>query len=961
MRPHALSLTAFGPFAGTVSLDLDALSSAGLFLLHGATGAGKSTLLDGIGFALFGRVPGVRNSAKRLRCDSAAPSVRTTVSLEATFGGRRVRITRSPSYARPKTRGAGETVEQARVLLEELRDGTWEVLSSRPREADDEVLDLVGMSAEQFFQVVLLPQGEFASFLRASSVDRVELLKKLFATERFADVESWLAGRRRVTAERVVAARTVVETAEARVLEASGASSLRPTLLAEATEALARAEEQVAVLTVERDLCRAAAVEAARVAGLQERRRGLLLRADRLVDERPARLRLSAELDAAVRAAAVEPLLRQVAARRAARDAALEAVTSSASVADLRSRFEEAVARRGELSALRSVDEARRDALGVVGRARADQADALALVGSLEVELSVLPARRSSVEAHVLACRAAAADLPRLQAERDVIAALRPDVVALSEVSAAVVGLHESHLAARETALSLEVKAHDLHVASVSSMVARLAAMLEDGMPCEVCGSEVHPDPSALRDEGVSVEDEQQARRLADEAGEVVVDLGARLAAARSREEALADRVGSWTLAELDARLAELDLELDVVLATATQLDARELDLTALDTRRASLKEDHVAASERAAAAERRAAEASERAVALAAELEAAGAADLVAAWEHALAEVAASGAALSSAEALEAATLELTGATVVAENACTAGGFTDLAEAAAAVRPASWRLASEEELRRAADEEATVKAELADPTLQVSLDVPAPVTSTAEALATADSLLSAAAESAGISRERVAALTRLLPELAAAQAALAPLERTAAEVRALADLCAGGGANGLKMTLTSFVLAARLEEVAAAATVRLLRMTQGRYELIHTDDAARGGARSGLGLLVRDAWSGQDRDTATLSGGETFLAALSLALGLADVVTAEAGGARIGALFVDEGFGTLDEETLDEVMDVLDGLREGGRVVGLVSHVGELRQRIPTRVEVRKDRSGSEVVVHGC
>ena len=137
--------------------------------------------------------------------------------------------------------------------------------------------------------------------------------------------------------------------------------------------------------------------------------------------------------------------------------------------------------------------------------------------------------------------------------------------------------------------------------------------------------------------------------------------------------------------------------------------------------------------------------------------------------------------------------------------------------------------------------------------------------------------------------------------------------------------------------------------------------MTQGRYELVHTDGASRGGVRAGLRLLARDAWSGQDRDTATLSGGETFLASLALALGLADVVMAEAGGARIEALFVDEGFGTLDEETLDEVMDVLDGLREGGRVVGLVSHVSELRQRIPAQVEVRRGRSGSDLVLHGC
>ena len=158
-------------------------------------------------------------------------------------------------------------------------------------------------------------------------------------------------------------------------------------------------------------------------------------------------------------------------------------------------------------------------------------------------------------------------------------------------------------------------------------------------------------------------------------------------------------------------------------------------------------------------------------------------------------------------------------------------------------------------------------------------------------------------------------------------------------------------------MTLSSFVLAARLEEVAAAASERLLKMTSGRYSLVHTD-ARRGAGRSGLGLLACDGWTGVDRDTSTLSGGETFLASLALALGLADVVTAEAGGTRIEALFVDEGFGSLDEDTLEEVMTVLDGLREGGRMVGIVSHVAELRQRIPAQIRVRKGQAGSHLTV---
>ena len=150
--------------------------------------------------------------------------------------------------------------------------------------------------------------------------------------------------------------------------------------------------------------------------------------------------------------------------------------------------------------------------------------------------------------------------------------------------------------------------------------------------------------------------------------------------------------------------------------------------------------------------------------------------------------------------------------------------------------------------------------------------------------------------------------------------------------------------------------LAARLEQVALAATERLLRMTTGRYALRHVATPSTGKGRGGLSLRVADAWTGQERDPGSLSGGESFAASLSLALGLADVVSAEAGGVRLETLFVDEGFGTLDDDTLDDVMSVLDGLREGGRAVGVVSHVADLRQRIPAQVRLVKSRTGSVI-----
>ncbi|WP_033821346.1 SbcC/MukB-like Walker B domain-containing protein, partial [Kitasatospora sp. MBT63] len=216
-----------------------------------------------------------------------------------------------------------------------------------------------------------------------------------------------------------------------------------------------------------------------------------------------------------------------------------------------------------------------------------------------------------------------------------------------------------------------------------------------------------------------------------------------------------------------------------------------------------------------------------------------------------------------------------------------------------------------------------------------------------------------AAEESAA--RERSAALARLGAALTTLAADLAPALDRYGRISRLAALVAGAPAdNALRMRLESYVLAARLEQVAAAASDRLVKMSGGRYTLVHSDGLVAGNKRSGLSLRVVDAWTGSERDTATLSGGESFFASLALALGLADVVTDEAGGMPLDTLFIDEGFGSLDEQTLEEVMDVLDGLRERDRAVGIVSHVADLRSRIPAQLLVRKHRHGSTLRLAG-
>ncbi|WP_157662041.1 AAA family ATPase, partial [Prescottella equi] len=306
MRLHDLQVTAFGPFAETVTVDFDELGADGLFLLHGQTGAGKTTILDAVAFALYGTVPGARREGKRLVSDHAPAGSVPAVTLEATIGGRRIRITRSPEYQRAKKRGTGTITENAKATLAWL-DGDGENLSRIPDIAR-EVERLLGMTADQFFQVVLLPQGEFAKFLRADNEDRGKLLEKLFDTTRFKAVEEWFVDRKRASDARVVEQRKQVELALAKVSAAAGieaGSDGEPLVWARRLldQAIETAELTATDLVRARavgEKARAAATRARQRLELQRRRdaaRAAIVELDERADEREA---LAAEAARAV-------------------------------------------------------------------------------------------------------------------------------------------------------------------------------------------------------------------------------------------------------------------------------------------------------------------------------------------------------------------------------------------------------------------------------------------------------------------------------------------------------------------------------------------------------------------------------------------------------------------------------------------------------------------------------------
>ena len=986
MRPHSLTITAFGPFAGTETVDFAALSGAGLFLINGPTGAGKTSVLDAVCFALYGRVPSVRNDAKDLRSQHAPPDRAPEVVLDVTIRGRRFKITRSPRWERPKLRGSGTTEQKAKVLLQEWRGGAWETWSTRFDEAGQFVTDLLGMSADQFCQVVLLPQGDFAAFLRAGAEDRRAVLEKLFAAEVFAQVETWLSEHRRQAGREADELRLAAESVADRAAEAAGAvrPALSPVeLSAWATELSGHVADLVSV-TASSSAAAGAARDAART--LLEQARGLAERRERHADavRRSAglaarsaeRAELTARLRMAERAARVLPLLRAAANRAAERGrAAAEVARRRAALrgrvpddADADLMRKEERARRDELVELaqRREDETRLTALGAELRTTADETDELE---TREAELALFltdsPAHREMLRASLGEARARATAFPAAEAAVASAASRLEAARTRDALAASLASAEAEHRTAVDEAQAARDVMQEIRQARLEGMAASLARELAEGEPCRVCGSASHPSPAHAEAEGPGEEAEASAAAAYDaalarreETGNAVTRLTASL-------EAAAERAGSSSEAQLSSELAAAEDELAGLAGAAADIERIEDELRRVEADLAEGQDRHVEIQTALAALQTHRTGLTAEAGRLRALIDAARGDDptleaRVTRLDHEAGLLRDTAAEM---ERLRAAADEAETASAEAAAAASEEGFDSPASARAAVLDDPARDELLRQVRFFDDEEARVAALLDDPSLRAAAAEPPPALAALEAALSEAEARHRAAGSAHDRwtdrRTRLATLTRDLRARAAAWHPAADRHELAVRVAALAS--GDPGANRTRMRLSAYVLAARLEQVVAAANERLARMSSARYSLEHTVDrtaGSRGHGTGGLGLRVIDGWTGHHREPGTLSGGETFITSLSLALGLADVVTAEAGGTEIGTLFVDEGFGTLDEDTLDEVMEVLDGLRDGGRAVGIVSHVAELRTRIPAQLRVAKTRAGSPLTV---
>lgn len=1004
MKITSLRIAGFGPYKTEQEVDFTRFDADGIFLITGKTGAGKSSILDAICFALYGSVPRFDGSELRLRSDHCDPGDPSFVELEFTLKGERYRVYRTPRFEKPKKRGVGTTTAQPDARLDRFDTvtGDWVGIAARPVDVGNELSLILPLKQDQFLQVILLAQNRFQRFLLAKTDDRLTVLRTLFGTLRFQQLEAELLARRKVLDDELSLVRHEIDGLVAATLRqvwrdgdadgnGAGAAESEPDRPAPRPDqpdlewfeaALQDLDERLAAQTGHAEtaaaLLAAATLECESTEDLRRRqeRRDAAGRTLTALDEgAPQILARREALRLAEHAARVWPQV------RTRRDADAVTVTAAAVETAARSAWQQTLTAPADAAA----DAA---ALGILIDDRLRQLGGLDDVLAEEGRLPGLQTRITDLESrsadHVQAldiARLLLLALPeRIDAAADALAEATLGAARAPEAKAALARA-ESALAAAEDVRRLEtelvgvhraereavalntaaaVRYQELVDARLGGFAVELAASLEDGAPCAVCGATEHPAPMTGDTEPVTEADLDDARRLMSRRQDAVDAARTESQQVATRLTEARTRAGGADSAELDTATLDAALQQaqDALAAARTQL-AR---VPALEAGLARLRADQAEAQAALAPLQLARDEATVQLAQLRTEHE--GIVVRVqtqrAGFDTVTERVAGLQAELDAARALADALARAADARRTAQAAADAlarqlaeEGFADEAGAVAARLTPAEVQAGLAAIRAHDDERAAARGVLAEPALA---GLPADLVDVGPARLARDA--AADARDAAIARreslrERATALTALVADARTRFALAADLLATSAQVHQLAAVVHGDDPNTKRMKLETYVLAAQLEEIIAAANNRLRTMTGGRYALEHDDALQFRGSQAGLGLAIRDEHTGRARATHSLSGGETFLASLALALGLAEVVSNQAGGIALDTLFVDEGFGSLDAETLETAMSTLDSLRAGGRTIGLISHVESMKEQIPAKLQIRVTPQG--------
>jgi exonuclease SbcC len=1010
MKPLHLTLDAFGPYAAHQELDFSDLKDQAFFLIHGPTGAGKTSILDGISYALYGETSGGQRETRDLRSHFAAADTPTQVIFDFAMGERRYRVARSPEQQVPKQRGEGTKRQAYTANLWELKDGQEIPLATeKPSQVDPKVAELLGFKADQFRQVVLLPQGRFQEFMLAGSTERQAILQTLFQTARYARLATSLTEEEKALKEAMRATQAEIkhrlaqagvpsaDTLPALLQQASEQSEHLLRVQHEAGQELeqtsaawlegSRATERLAELAMAQQELATLQAQSRRI----EAERTELDRARRCASVLPAAERLEAALER-IRLQEIE----EASLASTARLAGDVLVQAEAAVTDAeqhevrREELRRAIARLRDLEPkLEALEAARRESReAALGRGRYGE---LAEEQKRRLETTkqdLIRARAAQQEARTESAQEAGREgmLYLVKKRRTQREDLERSLEELARAQASLDTVVEAQVAAQKAVQSARERARAIQERRLAAHAARLAKNLLPGEACPVCGSGNHPQ---LAQPSVDLPDEQDVRLAMElqedaetamaRAQDATASRTATLEVARSRRQDLIEALGEHaevsleTLVILESRHRD---ELDRSRAATSNLAFIERQMQLAEEARnqmeAKLSETHQRLNElmvQEAGAKVRMQMLEED---LLQELRVPGALstqrrEAERELEQSQGELAAARAAREPArltamgaqatlkahqKQLETIRMESWGLSEAFDEALAAAHFHDRSDFSRARRTPEDIQTLSDGVERYAAELAAAIQRLAQAELQAEGLVAPDLAALQTAREVAQARFAEAAETLGRAQSERMALDRLEGDLRRLSDTTGTQDR---RYRAVANLArVARGDDGDRISFERHVQGAILDEVLVSASERLRRMSKQRYALRRATLSTDLRKAGGLQLEITDTHTGRARAVSSLSGGEGFQASLALALGLSDVVQRHAGGIRLDTVFIDEGFGSLDPEALDLALRTLEDLNQGGRLVGLISHLEEVKARISARLEVTPGPGGS-------
>lgn len=866
MKPLKLTMRAFGPYAGETVIDFEKLQGRHLFLICGPTGAGKTTILDAMCYALYGKTSGDRTGEK-MRSDYADSSERTEVIFDFMLGDKTYRATRSPAQMVDKKRGSGQTLAAMQASLSELEDG--KEINTLRTGIEEAAGKLIGLNADQFCQVILLPQGDFRKLLVAKADEREAILKQLFKTQRFSEFKDRLKDR----LDAKVREKMEKQTREDQILSSSGATD----------------EKQLSQMVEEagKELKEAQDIVKSREKESNEFRE--------VYQKETALMGHFTELEKALKQDAA---LKNEEGRMKEMEASLSLIRSARELAPYFVQLD-GITREGKQEAVK------------LKTARADMETYSKLNETLEKRIQELDAMKEKREEERKTALKMQDLVPKAKLYGAAVQALKNAKNALSRAEEETKRLQAAAEAARKARDEQKEKADAVRKSYIEGQAFLLAEGLEDGVPCPVCGAIHHPAPARGGDHVAKAEDVERAQKEYERAS---------AAYDRANDTKEKHSTGAYAKAMSDHAKADAQMKtLEEIPEAYRDPKYLEAESTRLLTDIRKWEQDKETA---------------------AAQLRKAGA------------DLSASQAACRNAEERREELVKKYRETEsVLKEASDKAGFQSLDECK------EWykKKDTEESVRKTleqyrADRKSTEERIKAEEQATAGKERPDMQALNEKSKALQDQLKKASERAAAL-KERTETLQKAVSDARAIEKELEDLRKEEGLIRGLYDLTSG---KKTRITLERYVLGTLLDDVANAANLRLLSMSRRRYSLHRmTDESGLG--KGGLSLEVSDSFTGRSRPANTLSGGETFLASLSLALGLADVVQSRQGGVRLDTMFIDEGFGTLDPDSLNSAMNTLIDLQNTGRMVGIISHVPELEERIDARLRVTPAEKGSK------